>query len=239
MPRIGFSTGALAKGDFRTAVGIARGFRLDAIELSALRLCELAPLVEFAMGADLSDFHYISVHAPTDYVEADEERVVECLESTSRAGWPVIVHPDRICSFPLWNRLGEIVLIENMDKRKQVGRTVEELDAIFDLLPRAGMCFDIAHARQVDSSMTEAYRILRRHGPRVRQLHVSEVNSTSKHDRISDAALRSFREVSDAIPYDIPVILETPVTASEALEQLERASRILVPQESRAAPRSA
>ena len=56
----------------------------------------------------------------------------------------------------MWRQLGDRVLVENMDKRKPVGRTVEELDLIFEQLPAAGMCFDIAHARQVDSSMTEA-----------------------------------------------------------------------------------
>ena len=75
--------------------------------------------------------------------------------------------------------------------------------------------------------MTEAYRLLQRYANRIRQVHVSEVNSMSKHDRISDAALRSFREVSDAIPRDVPLILETPVTAVQAEEQLERAATIL------------
>jgi sugar phosphate isomerase/epimerase len=114
-----------------------------------------------------------------------------------------------------------------MDKRRLAGRTLEELDFIFQQLPDAGMCFDIAHARQVDSSMTEAYRLLRRYAERIRQLHVSEVNSMSKHDRISDAALRSFREVSDAIPRGVPLILETPVSAVQAREQLDRAATIL------------
>ena len=47
--------------------------------------------------------------------------------------------------------------------------------------------------------MTEAYRILRVFGERISQIHVSEVTSSSKHDRISGTALESFREVASLL----------------------------------------
>src|SRR4051794_1997340 len=70
-------------------------------------------------------------------------------------GYPVVVHPDVIFDRPRWRVLGEALFIENMDKRKPVGRTVEELQEFFRDLPAARFCFDIGHARQVDPSMTE------------------------------------------------------------------------------------
>ena len=142
MALIGFSTGALAKGDFLSALTISRQLGLNAVELSALRTLELAPLVEFSIDADLIAFRYVSLHAPTDYVEDDEALVVDTLERTAHRGWPIIIHPDRIHSFELWRRLGARVLIENMDKRKPVGRTVEEPRShLLAQLPAAGMCF--------------------------------------------------------------------------------------------------
>jgi hypothetical protein len=77
--------------------------------------------------------------------------------------------------------------------------------------------------------MTEAYRILRAFRGRISQLHVSEVTSSSKHNRISDTALESFREVACLLPRDVPVILESPVTLDEAAAELRQAARIFEP----------
>src|SRR5581483_11322330 len=107
------------------------------------------------------------------------------------------------------------------------GRTVQELTVIFNELPDALFCFDIAHARQVDSSMTEAFVILKHFGHRLRQVHISEVNTSSKHDRISRGAFRAFREIAHLIPQNIPAILETPVVESEIKDELTRAESSL------------
>ena len=40
--------------------------------------------------------------------------------------WPIIVHPDAIANFRLWEDFGEWLCIENMDKRKPIGRTVRK-----------------------------------------------------------------------------------------------------------------
>jgi hypothetical protein len=59
--------------------------------------------------------------------------------------------------------------------------------------------------------MTEAYLILRKFGARLRQVHVSEVNTSSKHDPLSYASILAFQEVAHLIPSHVPLILETPV----------------------------
>ena len=104
-----------------------------------------------------------------------------------------------------------MLCVENMDKRKPIGRTARELDQIFKQLPDASLCFDIGHARQCDSTMTEAYLILKEFGSKLRQVHVSEVNTASKHDPLSYGSVIAFREVAHLIPDAVPLILETPV----------------------------
>jgi hypothetical protein len=228
MSEIGFSTGALAKGDLAHGVEVARALKLKAIELSALRLRELASLSDFVATQDLSDFAYISLHAPTDFSPADEERVAGTLTHISlERHWPVILHPDVVDDPDHWSALGEWLFIENMDKRKPRGRTVEELEQVLVGLPQAQMCFDIAHARQVDSSMTEAYRILKHFRDRIRQIHFSEVGSDSRHRSVSDSALRAYSEVAQNIPGDVPVILETPATLDEAKVEIDRLAAFL------------
>src|SRR5437868_4489058 len=196
MRPFGFSTGALALGDFELALQMLEGINVAAIELSALRVRELPSLMAFAGHADLGRFSYVSVHAPTDYAGAQETDVVDRLTDFIERGWPVVAHPDVIRDFSPWKQLGSLLCIENMDKRKPVGRTVKELERIFDKLPESRMCLDIGHARQVDTSMTEAYRIAKTFGDRIEQIHISVVNTSSKHDLLSPNAVHAFHQVA-------------------------------------------
>ncbi len=50
MRDIGFSSGALAKGDFREALRMLAPHSLHCVELSALRVNEIAPLIEALDG---------------------------------------------------------------------------------------------------------------------------------------------------------------------------------------------
>ena len=230
MPSIGFSTGALFKEALAEGVAAAEQMNLDVIELSALRFRELTSLVEFVATHSLAHFTYVSVHAPTDYAPDQEGDIAAALlRVASKWHWPIIVHPDCLSNFNLWKPFGALLCIENMDKRKTVGRTVEELTTVFEQLPEAKLCFDVAHARQIDSSMTEAYRILRTFSGRICQVHLSEVTSSSKHERISDAAVEAYREVAWQWPHSAPVIWETPVRPEEARGEIEQANRVFQP----------
>jgi len=125
----------------------------------------------------------------------------------------------------MWGELGEKLLVENMDKRKPVGRNVSEVQRFFELLPEARFCFDIGHARQVDPSMTEASLLLRAFGGRLAEVHISEVNTASRHDPISRNAVRAFQTVEADIPEHIPIILETLIDEgqSDIPTELQRA----------------
>jgi hypothetical protein len=227
MRRIGFSSGALAYADFRRGVAMLQHKAVHALELSALRQCELRPLLEALDELDLSQFEYIALHAPSHFQEDDEKEIVGLLSGVCARGWPVILHPDAIHHYSRWRSLGRMLCVENMDKRKPIGRTAAELERIFDQLPEAAFCFDIGHARQVDSTMTEAYFILKSFGDRLRQVHVSEVNTRSKHDPLSYASILAFQEVAGMIPEDVPVILETPVPEDQIEFEIEQALEAL------------
>ena len=208
MRHIGFSTGALAKGDFRRALNLLRAQQIDIVELSALRFEELAPLAAALPELGLGDFSFVSVHAPSSFAPESETSVLDQLVSISQRGYPVIVHPDVMFTPARWGVLGNNLLIENMDRRKPTGRTVPEMERMFDMLPDARFCFDIGHARQVDPSMTEAWLLLHTFAPLLTEVHISEVNTSSKHEPISRNAIIAFRSVAAYIPEHIPIILE-------------------------------
>jgi len=114
-----------------------------------------------------------------------------------------------------------------MDKRKGKARTADELADILSLTPEAQVCFDIAHARQVDSSMTEAYRLLRRFTTRIRQIHFSEVSSGSRHSPVSIAGLRAYEQIASEVPDGVPVIIESPASVDEAAIEVDAVERFL------------
>lgn len=211
--------------DFRRGVRLLRG-RAPAIELSALRTGELPQMVQSLSELDLAGFSYVSVHAPSTFSLEEESQVVRHLQ-TVPAGWPIILHPDTISNWPAWLEFGNQLLIENMDKRKPDGRTADELKRVFERLPEAGLCFDLAHARQVDPTMTEALLILREFGSRIRQVHLSEVSTGSKHARLSYGAILAYRGVGTRIPSDVPIILEGPVDENEVESEIRLARQAL------------
>jgi len=228
MRPIGFSTGALALSDFRHAMDLLRDKAVSAIELSALRFRELNPMLEVLSECDLSKYKFKGFHAPSSFDRCDEAYIVQQLHRYVPRDWPIVLHPDAIYDFSLWSSFGDQLTIENMDRRKPIGRTAAELSTIFKQLPDASLCFDIGHARQVDTTMTEGYNILKQHRRRLTWLHVSEVNSQSRHEPLSFASINAFSEISYLIPDDVPVILEAR-TSAEAIDTELRNAQCALP----------
>jgi hypothetical protein len=208
---IGFSTGSIAHGDFKTALRVLQDQDIRAIELSALREDELQPLFLAINDLDLAKYDYVSVHAPGKITCLAEEDLVEMLMAFAEKTWPIVVHPDIICDAGLWRILGNKLCIENMDKRKPCGRTMFDLKGIFGKLPEAGFCLDLAHAKQVDPTMTECYLMIREFKDKLLQLHVSDVTTESKHIPLNEQAIMAYRKIAKYLPEGLPVILESPV----------------------------
>jgi hypothetical protein len=227
MRNIGFSSGALAKGEFQDALRMLAPYDSPCLELSALRMAEVAPLVEALPTLDLARYAYLSFHAPGRFPQEEEEGLADLLFHQIDEAWPIIMHPDAIFDFAHWRRFGKRLAIENMDRRKPCGRNVEELKSIFAELPEASLCFDIGHARQYDSSMTEAFLILSTFAERLVQVHVSEVNSESQHDPISYGAKLAFQQVAELIPQEVPIIVESRVPENKIASEIESARKAL------------
>jgi len=200
---------------------------VQAVELSAIREQELIPLLRTLDDLDLSQFCYVSIHAPSSFSAQVETSIFRELYEIRHRRWPIIVHPDTLRDFSLWKQLGDLLCIENMDKRKLGGRTVGELELLFEEFPEASFCFDIGHARQVDTSMIGAYRMLKRFSSRLRQVHISEVNTQNKHDRLSFVSIRGFQEVTGLIPSSVPIIIESMVTEDQIGAEICRVQRAL------------
>jgi sugar phosphate isomerase/epimerase len=128
-----------------------------------------------------------------------------------------------------WAHFDDLLCIENMDKRKHVGQTAADLATVFDALSRASFCFDLGHARQVDPTMSEATAILQKLSHRLKQLHVSDVNTQSKDDPLSLESMLAFQRVCPLLPPEVPIIMESRVDEAHISEDLDRAVESLTP----------
>ncbi|HMB54943.1 MAG TPA: hypothetical protein VKU40_16620 [Thermoanaerobaculia bacterium] len=217
MRPVGFSSGSLAGDDAARAVAISLDLGLPAIELSALRLPSLEPLVA-ALGnleADLAHFDWVSFHAPSRFSAKDEPWVIALLEEVHGRGWPIVVHPDVLHHRTAWRRFGPGLLVENMDRRKAHGQTADDLTAVFADLPEARFCFDVGHARQVDPTMAEAERLAFTFADRLAEIHLSHVDESSRHHRLTPDLAEALGEIAPLLA-PVPVILECPVRRAGA-----------------------
>lgn len=227
MRPIGFSTGALTHGAFRDGLSMVARAGLPTVELSALRDHELAPLMEALPKLDLERFRYVSIHVPSKFKTLSEAEVARLLQPCIERRIPLVLHPDAIGDDACWRGFGSLLCIENMDKRKPIGRTVEELDGFFARFPDASFCFDVAHAYQVDSTMTEARAMLRRYGKRLKQIHISEIDSEGKHYAMSIATILASQRIAALIPEDIAIVIESQVPEAAISIEVESAQRAL------------
>jgi len=226
MRAIGFSTGALAKGDFRRGMALNRqAGAVRAVELSALRASELYPLLEAIPRLDLSGYEYVSFHAPSGVTDLDDRALLNAL-ATLPDTWSIISHPEIIRSDD-WRSLGSRLCIENMDNRKSTGRTTAEMAELFERFPEAGFCLDLGHARQIDPTMNVAISMIRAFSSRLRQLHLSEVGPLGEHLPMSRLAKIAFARVAYFLPEECPIIIESIVDEAGMSEELRAAEFIV------------
>lgn len=209
---LGASTGYMdfSRGDWAGMVERAVGVSTFAAELSALGEDELPGLVAFLEGTPRLPFHYLSVHGPTKRRRLPEPELVAQLGRLPAIVDSVVVHPDQITQPDAWLPLGRRLVVENMDPRKTLGQLPEHLEPLFDALPDAGFCLDVAHAGAVEEDMGVAMRLLDAFGARLRQLHVSSLRAgRGSHVSLYRKDEARYGPVLSRCP-DVPWILEAP-----------------------------
>ncbi len=218
----GFSTGALAKGDFNAALAMLERHRLKAIELSALRVEELPALLGAISTLPLHQHTHVTIHAPSKFPPGSEHVVADQLARVASTVTGFIVHAEAIRDPAPWRALGDKVFVENADGRKHTGRTVEEFRRIMDELPDAKVCLDLAHVHQVDPTLLEAHRMIRAFGDRVAQIHLSQLDHACRHQALSLGFVAELRRLAPMLP-STAVILESMVMPAAIARQVELA----------------
>ncbi|HVS99270.1 MAG TPA: hypothetical protein VHE08_02010 [Solirubrobacterales bacterium] len=208
---VGASTGYMAeiRGDWDLLVEEACRVSSFAVELAALSEPELPSLVDYLAATPALPFRYLSVHAPTKHRALSEQEYVAVLAELPAFVDAIVVHPDQIEDPTLYRPLGARLVVENMDSRKASGRYRDELESLFEALPDAGFCFDIAHAWSIDPDMSVGEDLLDRFACRLRQVHLSSVDEGRGHVPLSAEHEELFAPLLDRCR-DVPWLLEAP-----------------------------
>jgi hypothetical protein len=226
---IGFSTGAIGDHDVAQGIAHTKALGCRVVELSVLRDHEFDGFLDQLNSLDLQGFDYCSVHCPSKFLREREPSIVQGLGRVVQRGWPIVLHPDVIHEVAPWRSLGRSLLIENMDLRKATGWFATQLGYWFDLLPAAGLCFDVGHAFQVDPTGRMALAILNQHGGRLRQVHCSHVDPQGRHGAVMATDVQQFNLVAHLIPEGIPIIVESPVEPAQMAQEMHYTRLALEP----------
>jgi hypothetical protein len=209
---VGASTGYMSaeRGDWPAMASLAAQESIDVVELSALSEPELPALLSWLASGPALPFWWIGAHGPTKAREMPEPDLVGLLEVLAMHVDVIVLHPDTIEDLERYRSLGAKIAIENMDTRKPVGQRADDLREIFDVLPDARLCFDIAHLSVVDATMGEGREILDRFGSRLSHVHISSLDESCHHIALSERDEQRFGELLDRCR-DVPWILEAPL----------------------------
>lgn len=211
---VGCSTGFMEqlRGDWPAAAERAARLSSFAVELSAVSEPELPGLLEYLASGPILPFHYVSVHGPSKARALSDAALVAALDRVPAWVDAIVVHPDTIGELAPYAALGCRLVLENMDTRKPAGHTAEQLAPFFAALPEAGLCLDLAHAKDVDATLRVAAELLDRFGDRLRHLHLSSLDQHRSHVALTPEDEDLFAPLLDRCR-DVPWILEAPLRA--------------------------
>lgn len=206
---VGASTGYMLsnRGDWLALVEEASRVSSFAVELTALGEDELPALLRFLGEEPPLPFRYVSVHGPSKERRMLEDELVSRLAGLPAFVDAIVLHPDQMENPAHYEALGGRLLIENMDSRKEAGKYADELERLFEQLPAAGFCFDVAHAWTVDPTMGLGRDLLDRFADRLKHVHLSSISENLEHVPLSEEQEELFMPLLSRCR-DVPWILE-------------------------------
>lgn len=222
---IGFSTGALYKHQkTKLALRTIRQTGCLCVELGFVALKEWKWLDDVTIE-DLKHFSYVSFHAPAhDYSPSIETSTIikkilfihECVRRLDL----VVVHPDLIRDFSALAASNLPIAIENMDRKKSMGRNPNDIFLILEQYPEWKMVLDLNHVYTNDQSMKLAESFIEKFGNKIAEIHLS--GFIKSHDPLFET--RQAKIIESAKGISVPIIVESLLSP----ENLEREKKYIL-----------
>jgi hypothetical protein len=213
----GLSTGwdPATRTDYPAAAAAARSFSSANVELSALSCRDLPALAAY-LGSkqgrlDVASFGHVSLHGPAKHLPSSWENLVGQLSALPVEGIDgIVLHPDTVTNFTELEPVADRLVFENMDCRKTDCRTAQEMARVFDALPDARFCLDVAHVWTIDRSLAEGDRLLDAFEDRLAQVHLSGIDPGGQHRITAAGDLLRYRPLLERCRH-VPWVLESPL----------------------------
>lgn len=211
---LGFSTGCLYRF-FDTyseeAIYWLGQQGLETIEVMCARIDQLDRLP--AMVEKVKKFAVKSIHLPLkiQYANTPEIKdVLRRLEDFYHAigASLVVVHPESIDDWSIFDDLSMNLAIENLDNRTPRWFGFEQFEKFLDERPDWSMVLDLNHCFTYPDSAELAKRYIDRFGDRIAEVHLSGCGPDMYH--VPLYLLRQ-KEIVDCLPQtDCPIVIESP-----------------------------
>lgn len=176
---LGFSTGFLHKiiqPVSREAIFLCQEIGCNIIELSC-SYEERIPLLENIKKSDLESFKKVSLHAPSS-IFLKKDRELKLILNTIQEACKrleidyIIVHPNIVRNWNIFNDYTFQVAIENMDRYGETGKTVKELANIFNH-KNYKLVLDLNHCFTNDKTMKLADEFIKSFKDKICEIHLS------------------------------------------------------------------
>lgn len=188
-------------------IGCIGGYTDGSLEgLSKLRL------------SDFDGFEHISIHAPTKVKPyGDDEETRKMLAVIEKAykdlnARLVVIHPNKVADWKVFDEYGFRVAVENMDQRGSTYRTVDDFLPFFRDHDYS-FVLDIAHCWANDHSLKLARDLYNNFRGRLCEVHLSGYDEYHRPLKSTGQT-----EIIRAVPpdTDVPIILESICNGFEA-----------------------
>lgn len=160
-------------------------------EVIELSLTALYGILEFPFEKIiplLKSFKYRSIHLPVvtgedilnnEFLVYPNKKLDPYINVIKRVSQEVavdtfVLHPDQVSNYDWANKeFGNLLGFENMDNKKEFGRTVNEMTEVFKKCPQAKFIFDVNHLYTNDISMNSVSSFYNAFKDRLTHYHVS------------------------------------------------------------------
>lgn len=169
------------------------------------RVAKLDEIIPF-----VKSFSYKSIHLPSDVIYKKDSKIIQLLDKVARYYKKidadlVLVHPDVVDDWRVFENYKMNWAIENMDNRKEKYRTAQELEDFFEKKPDWKLVLDLNHCYSNDSTMKLADDIIVRLKNKIAEIHLS--GYTRYHEPLFKTKQKFI--IDYCVKLDVPVIIES------------------------------
>jgi len=177
--RLGFSTGVLHRScNVKEAIKIIKDIGCKTVELGFARYERIEQgQLDYIGANDLDGFDYVSLHAPKiSYGNNNETRELFVKIERLNKERPidlVVVHPDLVQDFTIFDNVSFKVGFENMDKHKLFFKHPDELEKVIKMNDSWKIVLDVNHIYTNDKSLKSTAEFYEKLGDRIAEFHLS------------------------------------------------------------------